>query len=161
MLLHEAESLARELMAEHGLMGRDGKLLPLGRQWQFKFDNAVRRFGLCSHRRQTISLSRHLVELNDEARVRNTILHEIAHALSPRTEGHGKIWRTTAKSIGCDGNTYYDSRVVAAPPKTVTGHCPNCNREIKRHRRGKIACGQCCNRYNGGRYKEAYRIIWA
>jgi predicted SprT family Zn-dependent metalloprotease len=160
MKLTDAEALARQLMQEHGLTGADGKLLPLGKQWRFKFDNAVRRFGYCSHRQQTISLSRNLVELNEEPRVRNTILHEIAHALCSPKDGHNRNWRSMARAIGCDASTYYDSNAVAAPAKKYTGHCPNCSKEIKAHRRNKIACGNCCRRYNGGKFTKEYLIVW-
>lgn len=157
MLLHDAQNLAFDLMAEHGLVNNELG----GPEWSFEFDRAVRRFGCCHWATKTISLSRSLVELNDEARVRNTLLHEIAHALAGPRNGHNRQWRSIAVAIGCDGNRLYDGSVVAKPATTVTGHCPNCNRIIKRHRRGNIACGVCCKRYNGGRYKEAYRIIWA
>jgi len=66
-----ARILAVTLMQQHGLVG-----------WTFKFDHARRRFGCCNFTRRTISLSRPLTFLNDDAEVRDTILHEIAHALA-------------------------------------------------------------------------------
>jgi hypothetical protein len=52
-------------------------------------DSAVRRFGTCRYSRKLITLSRQLIELNDQARVLDTILHEIAHALAGPKTGHG------------------------------------------------------------------------
>jgi predicted SprT family Zn-dependent metalloprotease len=72
MRLETAETLARKLMAKHKLKG-----------WRFSFDNAVSRCGACWNDTNTITLSRHYVALNDLAEVRDTILHEIAHALAP------------------------------------------------------------------------------
>src|SRR5262249_59568628 len=71
--LSRARELAARLMAEHGL-GR----------WEFGFNNNVRRVGVCHYptraRPGRIELSRHFVERNPEAEVRDTLLHEIAHA---------------------------------------------------------------------------------
>ena len=50
--------------------------------WQFRLDRATSRFGSCNHRCKTITMSRLLVTLNDKREVRDTILHEIAHALA-------------------------------------------------------------------------------
>ena len=74
MELADAESLALELMRQHGLLPR----------WKFKFDRAIRRFGCCNEGKRLISLSARLTELNSEYEVRDTILHEIAHANDPR-----------------------------------------------------------------------------
>ena len=72
MNLFEASILARSLMSEHGLA-----------DWGFAFDHARRRFGACNYTRRRITLSRPLTLLNGIDEVRDTILHEIAHALCP------------------------------------------------------------------------------
>ena len=89
MKLSEAQRLAVSLMREHGLaqMG-----------WTFGWDRARRRLGACHHDKRLISL---LVPLTihdtDDARVRNTILHEIAHALVGAEHGHDYVWRCKAR----------------------------------------------------------------
>ena len=88
MNLYEAAHLARTLMAEHGLG-----------DWSFAFDHARRRFGACNYTRRRISLSRPLVLLNEIDAVRDTILHEISHALCPGDK-HGPRWRATCRRIG-------------------------------------------------------------
>lgn len=104
MQLVDADNLAMQLMWEHGLDIESG--------WGFQFDNARRRFGLCNYRTKTISLSAPLTLLNEEESVRQTLLHEIAHALVPAGEHHGSVWRAKAISIGHSGNRCYDSAVV-------------------------------------------------
>ena len=82
MTLAQARRLALRLMRQH-------KLSPA---WSFGFDRSKVRFGKCNFANKEISLSRYLVELNDENEVRETILHEIAHALAraaPGTERRG------------------------------------------------------------------------
>jgi len=60
--------------------------------WTFEFDYEKVRFGCCFYRQRKISMSKLLVILNEENVVKDTILHEIAHALTPYN-GHGTQWR--------------------------------------------------------------------
>jgi SprT protein len=132
MNLNDARKLARQLMQEHGVPA----------EWTFQFDRSKVRFGKCNYGRKEISLSRYLVELNDEPEVRETILHEIAHALLPRGAGHGPKWRALAGSIGCQAKRCYGEEVTRPTPK-YKGTCPKCRRVIHRHRRTVVACGRC------------------
>jgi predicted SprT family Zn-dependent metalloprotease len=152
MHLAKAQTLANELMAEHGLKAKG---------WYFSYDNAVRRFGACHYSTKRITLSSALTQLNDEDKVRTVILHEIAHALAGRKAHHNNVWKAICRSIGGDGQTYYSVANTVTPDRKVIGTCPNCSRVIKRHRRANIACGKCCNQLNGGKYDEKYKIVWA
>jgi len=70
------------------------------------------RAGQCfSRTKKLIQLQPTYVELNEESSVRNTILHEIAHALTPN-HNHNKFWKRKAIEIGCDGKRCYGSNVV-------------------------------------------------
>ena len=77
MELSAALKLGRELMASHGLG-----------DWVLNLDRARTRAGACRPARREISLSAHLTRLHPEMEVRDTILHEIAHALVG--PGHGQ-----------------------------------------------------------------------
>jgi predicted SprT family Zn-dependent metalloprotease len=114
MHITKAKHLAQKTMTAHGLTG-----------WAFEFDDSVRRFGACHWTTKKITLSRALVRLNDEARVLNTILHEIAHALTPGV-WHGPAWVEMAKAIGCDGRRCYESDKVVGVARPFTGTCPKC-----------------------------------
>ncbi|MEO7753136.1 MAG: SprT-like domain-containing protein [Terracoccus sp.] len=92
MDLGAAQELAVALLARHGLSS-----------WTFRFDRAKTRAGACHGRDRVISLSRHVTLLHDEAEVRDTILHEIAHALAGPGHGHDEVWRAAAQSIGGSG----------------------------------------------------------
>lgn len=129
MQLAKAEQLALGLFSEHGLVG-----------WKFQFGQSVRKFGLCDPLNQRIIISAPLVELNDEARVKNTLLHEIAHALTIG-HGHDRTWRSTAITIGCDGRRCYDHTKVIRPARPYIGTC-GC-RSIEAFRRTKIYCTKC------------------
>lgn len=147
MKLQEAEKLAKELIKEY---------CP---EYIFKWGRGKNRFGTCYYNQKWISLSKILTELNDEARVKNTILHEIAHALTP-TCGHNWKWVKQAKAIGCDGKRLYSKNEVITPKDKFTGKCPNCGRIVTRNKRNKIACGECCRNFNYGRFDQKYLINW-
>lgn len=151
MDLTSTKNLAVALMQEHGLSG-----------WTFRFDHAFRRFGTCNNRKRVITLSRKIVLLSNESQVRNTILHEIAHALTPG-QNHNAVWRAKALEIGCDGKRCYGDEVTTPVPKYRL-FCPNCNIEVpryRRHRKVKLACLACCNRYNGGRVSKKYLMQYS
>jgi predicted SprT family Zn-dependent metalloprotease len=99
MNLDTAATHARSLMQMFALDG-----------WSFNFDNAKTRCGQCSHKRKRITLSRYYAELNSLAEVHETILHEIAHALTPGA-GHGPKWRAMAQEIGAKPQRCADANV--------------------------------------------------
>jgi predicted SprT family Zn-dependent metalloprotease len=139
-----AERMARFLMRKHGLFP----------EWKFGFDRAVLRFGSCQWRRKKITLSASLTELNDVDQVRDTILHEIAHALAPPRAGHGKKWKQIAKAIGCNAMRCYGDEVVAPKAKFV-GRCPKCSLKVERNRRNRLSCAKCDRRFN-----PKFLLVW-
>lgn len=141
MKLEEAQKLAIELMDEHGLIDK---------RWYFQFDNAVRRFGCCKHRLKQITLSKKLVALNDEAQVKDTILHEIAHALVGAGHGHDSVWKAKALEIGCNGERCYSSKEVTRPEAKFKATCGKCGHVHKRNRRPKrpTSCGVCSRTFD-------------
>jgi len=136
MNLHEAAQLARSLMAQHGLAG-----------WRFSFDHARRRFGKCDYTNKVIMLSRPLTFLNGIDEVRDTVLHEIAHALCPK-DGHGPRWRATCRKIGARPVRCYTDDIVISPPRRPAPYrfgCPKCNWWVERRRFSRRAylCRLC------------------
>lgn len=154
MNIRDAKTLARKHMKEHGLFEMGYKL---------KFDQAKRRFGQCSYRTKTISISQPLTLLNEKSHVNDTILHEIAHALTPGAH-HGRQWKLKAAEIGANPEMYYDKTVNQPAPKYV-GFCSN-GHEHKRQRATRhmknqtTACRTCCDDFNRGRYSADYTIVW-
>lgn len=136
MNLYEAAQLARSQMRRHGLVG-----------WTFDFDHARRRFGCCNYTRRVITLSRPLTLLNPIEAVRDTLLHEIAHALAPG-HGHGPRWRAICQQIGATPKRCYDESSIASPPRPPGQYimsCPRCRWQVSRHRqtRRKLICKTC------------------
>jgi predicted SprT family Zn-dependent metalloprotease len=135
--LFAAAALARRLMNQHGL-----------RDWALVFDNAKTRAGLCRPAQRQLGLSRPLTELHSEGEVRDTILHEIAHALVGTEHRHDAVWRAKAREIGCTGD-----RCVSSDAGQLvgdwTGRCPS-GHTVTRHRRPTRAtsCSSCSPQFD-------------
>lgn len=127
-----ALTLARALLREHGLP-----------DWTVVLTRAKRQAGVCRYATRQIGLSGPLTQLHDEAEVRDTILHEIAHALAGPQHGHDRVWRATALAIGCTGQRC-SSPEAAQLPTAWVGTCPR-GHTVGRHRRPvRVAsCRQC------------------
>ncbi len=141
--------LAKSLFDEHGLQN-----------WTFAFNRRKRAFGLCDFHKRTIYLSAVLTELNGEAEVRCTLLHEIAHALAGPEAGHGPAWRKVARSVGAKPRRCYSAQEVRQPQSRYLLVCPSCKESTPRYRRPTkvYACRGCCDRLNRGRFSERYRL---
>ena len=130
-----AIKLLRELMDQHGLIAEG---------WQAGFDWAKARCGACSHSLRHITLSRYYVISQPMADIRNTCLHEIAHALVGSHAKHGPSWKAKAIAIGCDGkrcseNEFHEMRFQVS--------CEKRCKVYKRHRVApqllKMLCARC------------------
>jgi hypothetical protein len=142
-----AYKLGMELMEREGLKPNQ----PGG--WKFEFDHAPVRAGRCNHSRRTISISRHVTAQHPMAEVEDTILHEIAHALT--TGGHDAAWKRECYRLGCRPQRCYEAEIG----ERWIGTCPN-GHTYKRHQRGgRKSCSRCAG--FTGRFDERYEITWA
>ena len=87
MRTEDIETLAKELLAVWSMD-----------DWRVIFHDEEDPTGRCFVKSQTISISKHV----SDAEVRDTILHEIAHALAPDEPDHNRIWRDTARQVGAN-----------------------------------------------------------
>jgi predicted SprT family Zn-dependent metalloprotease len=131
--IESVQSQALELMAKHGLHG-----------WRFKFDHSTRRAGSCCYYNRSITISFDLAGAGTDADIRDTILHEIAHALVGKRHNHDDVWKATAKAIGCNGERTHD--LEFAPPRwNVT--CENrCWKRTAQIRNSRLICRKCGSR---------------
>jgi hypothetical protein len=114
----DVRTLAVKLMTKHGLIESG---------WRFEWDKAETRIGCCHYGSKRITLSKLLVPNLPRSEVRNTILHEIAHALVGPRRGHGPIWQAKAIEVG------------ARPEKSYVGPNP-INRKSIPHEIGSPSC---------------------
>ena len=87
--LNAVAAMARRLMDEHGLA-----------DWTLAFVEAGSRLGDCNFRDRMIRIGRAHALDDGEERIRDTVLHEIAHAIAGPRAGHGPLWKATARRIG-------------------------------------------------------------
>jgi len=98
--LTESKALTLDLMSQHGL-----------HDWSFAWSQAKRTMGSCNHTKRVIKLSAVVSPLRDIKNVKNTILHEIAHALVGSGHGHGYVWKIKAFEIGCNADRCSSDRI--------------------------------------------------
>ncbi|MDU0347562.1 SprT-like domain-containing protein [Actinomyces sp. MRS3W] len=145
MNLPDVLPLARLLMEEHGVG-----------TWSVSFDRARRRAGQTDHTRRRITLSRQLMALYDEAEVRETVLHEIAHARVGAAHGHDAVWRAEALRIGASGKRLVDSQAPRVRGRWV-GTCP-AGHTVDRMRRPALPCS--CSRCARG-FSPEHLLSWS
>lgn len=128
---------AEELIATH-----------LDPSWSFAFDNAKRRAGACDYTRKRITVSRYLAARYDDETNRQTLLHEVAHALAGPRAGHGASWKRTARALGYVGGTTHDGETATELAPWV-GVCP-AGHVAYRHRRATrpTSCAKCSRTFD-------------
>jgi len=131
-----AERMAGVLTLATGLMQLHG----LGK-WTFRFDHSTRRAGCCNFRDQIISISFELARNAPEEEIRDTLLHEIAHALVGRKHHHDAVWRAKAQAIGGSGERCHRLQFTT-PRYRVT--CENqCWSQPAERRNRRLVCRTC------------------
>lgn len=108
--------------------------------WTFTINNNRCRLGVCRYDKKTVEVSK--FHLTSPVRdIRNTVLHEVAHAEVGPGHGHGPVWKRKALELGCNGQR---CGVMEAPAKYI-GTCPKCKIQIPRNRRPRqavhVGCG--------------------
>ena len=138
MLKLDAQKLTLDLMLEYGLIHRG---------WTFGWIKSEQAIGKCFPRRQLIVMSEPYATHNPEAEVRDTILHEIAHALvavdGVRERHHGPAWQAKAVLVGATPERAATN--IAMPQMRWAMICPKCNATWNRHRKPRktYLCGKC------------------
>lgn len=87
----DATKLARELLDFHLL-----------NDWKVHCVNDLRPksfLGKCVYDKKTILLNVHHLDIHPDVEIKDTILHEIAHALTPG-HNHNEVWQAKAKELG-------------------------------------------------------------
>lgn len=150
--LAEVERHARALMTLHGV----GSL-------KFEFDNHKKRIGAMHYRRvnglvlpEKITVSKHYASILTMDEIRETVLHEIAHALTPG-DGHGPKWRAKAREFGI--RPVPRKATSARPKATWTGVCGNCGEVRAEYHRAPLKAGWACSAVECKRVPTAKRLL--
>jgi predicted SprT family Zn-dependent metalloprotease len=156
--LQEVEHLALKLMDEFGL---------LKKRWRFQFNNRKKSLGCCSRlmfKGNSIQLSKPWMLKLPMEQVERVIRHEIAHALAPPYENHGKIWKEMCCVVGIPDETRcFTDDVISKEFHKETAkwkqECPTCGKTNYKHKRKYTpqSCGVC----SGGSYNEQHKLVWS
>jgi predicted SprT family Zn-dependent metalloprotease len=155
MTITEAITLATELKNQH---------LDL-RDWSISINNRKRSFGLCSYSKKEIQLSGMLIpHMNDEG-IKDTIIHEIAHALT-KGHGHDYTWKRKCIELGGNGQRLgYEDKYEKGQDGKIEFHkanskytltCPVCGHQsfLNRKPTRSYSCGQ-----HGRGYNPMYKLV--
>ena len=121
--------------------------LHLNEGWQFTFDNAKTRAGLCNYTHKRISVSKYLAARYEDDEIHQVLLHEIAHAMAGPGAGHGAQWKAVAKELGYEGKRLHGGAM---------GMCPAGHQHFRYRKPSRpLACGLCSRTFS-----SANRIEW-
>ena len=137
MDLLEAKKLCISLMVHHDLTFDN---------WYFKWSHGRTQYGTCSSRTTTITLSKVLVPLMSDSAVRNTILHEIAHAIVGCHHGHNNVWKRKAIEIGCNGTRTNNHGIANKVQAKYKAQCSSCGATHTKHRASRALHACTCHR---------------
>lgn len=131
--------------------------------WSFVFDNAKRRFGCCKPRYKTISVSWEIAKrnLDQPEEIKDTVLHELAHALDFEDRGtsdHSAKWKAWARKVGAKPTRCYSSAQIKGPEKKYFYYCPSCGTAIGRLRRVNRSTLCSCNKCSKG-FNTNYLVV--
>ena len=126
---------AKYLVKHYGLM-----------EWDVTVDRSKTCAGRCSYGKKTIYISKHYLQTASDFDIKDTILHEIAHALTPG-HGHDDHWKSKAIDIGCSGDVYCDTFVKKRYHVTCECRAVNMHRHrIRKWVRERGECPKCYSR---------------
>ncbi len=91
----EAVELALVIMKKHGLS-----------DWGLVLTHSKNVFGMCDFGNREISLSMYLIKTRGKKELKDTILHEVAHALRGEVF-HDREWKNIALKLGAKPYSKY------------------------------------------------------
>ncbi len=144
---YEVEILAKTLIAEFAPVG-----------WQFGWMNEKTVNGRCYYNIKTIKLSRHLTPLRTPEAVRQTIMHEICHALTGPGHGHDAVWKAKMRSFGLPADRCSQDTVDRSSISNWEGKCPGCGKVTHMIRKPRVdrSCGKC----GGPKFNRNFMLTW-
>lgn len=156
MTTNQILSLATELKNKHF------ELL----SWTISFNRRKRAFGVCNYSKRNISLSSVLIPFMTESAIKDTIIHEIAHALT-RGHDHDNVWRRKCLELGGNGERVGDSSKFKGGDNSrlefheksakYTLTCPTCGSKSYMNRMPKRS--QSCSKHGDRCYNEIHKMI--
>lgn len=156
MTINQVRALATELKNKHY------ELL----SWNISFNKRKKAFGVCNYIHREISLSVLLIPFMSDKAIKETIIHEIAHALT-KGHDHDNVWRRTCIELGGTGdrvggsNKFKDGENGRSEfhetSSKYTLTCPTCGCKSYINRMPKRS--QSCGQHGDRCYNPTHKLI--
>lgn len=110
---------ARRMLADHGLTG-----------WRVKLSNIMTKtYGICDHGKRELRIAGRIAAINPAAETRNTIAHEVAHAIVGHGAGHGPAWKRACRETGARPVRCHQANTVPTAHR-FRGICEACGEDV-------------------------------
>ncbi len=121
--------------------------------WTYTYDNRKGRLGCCDYRRKQICISEYAIQHYSIEEMKNTVLHEIAHALVGKSNGHNRVFKQKLIELGGNGKRTATEKLPESAYKYV-GMCP-AGHIYYANKRTYSSCNKCSSKFN-----RNYLIKW-
>ena len=155
MTVNQVRVLATELKNKHN------ELL----NWNISFNKRKKAFGVCDYRNKEISFSSLLIPFMSNEATTDTIIHEIAHALT-KGHNHDKVWECMCIVLGGSGKRVGDYNKFENGENgkiefsennfKYTLTCPICGYKSYLNRKPKN--NHSCGKHEDKRYNPVYKM---
>jgi predicted SprT family Zn-dependent metalloprotease len=145
---NDVHKMTRTIMNDHGLQ-----------DWKIKLSNSARFAGRCMYGLRTIEISVKIAEHVSDEEIKDTITHEIAHALVGHAAGHGRAWIVQHIALGGSGRERWSNKDATRAMALWVGTCVNGHEKHRNARSEKmfrVSCGEC-SQYFDPRFKFTWR----
>ena len=126
------------LMYAHVLLEEAGLDMSYPNGWTLDVRDFRSKWGVCRYKTKTIALASFLVDELSKSEIRETVLHEAAHALVGFQHKHDAVWKAMARKLGLQ-NPRRGSKKTRRIPFRMKATCKSkhgvhyCNGLLKRH----------------------------
>lgn len=152
MTAQETETFTLNLMDQWGLTDK---------HWKFQWNSRKKAFGICNFKEKTIELSSYLWPAISEEEQKDTVKHELAHALDFLQRGysdHGRQWKIWAMRLGAKpmACAKIAISIEEVQPSKYISICPNGHSfPSHRLRKRRTSCIQC----NPHQFDERFVLV--
>lgn len=149
MCKNAIEKFANDQLIQHGLYAKG---------WRFSWNRRKKSFGLCNEIKKVIQVSAYVAEKGEsEEKLKDTVLHEIAHALVGNKHKHNHIWKAKARELGVRP-TYGDYASYEETDYPWYRFCQSCRLSIGYYKKPTSKRRHSCPECHPGAFNEKYLL---
>lgn len=134
--------------------------------WNISFNKRKKAIGLCNYAKREILISILFIPFMSDKAIKNTIVHEIAHALT-KGHDHDYVWRNKCIELGGTGErlsgaeSFVDGKDgvkdFCESNSKYTLTCPTCGSKSFLNRKPRI--DRSCSRHGDTHYNPIHKMV--